>query len=149
VLHLATDASYDPPICACGYVLTRSGSGSEELVETGSRVLNVDADTRGIEWCSSRAEYRALITGVRAALPFTDEPIICYQDNEAVTRAIRGNHDSFEKYFGHAFFSFIERFDDWHITDIDRERNETAHQQARTGLKVARDLLAMNELEEP
>ena len=149
MLHLATDASYDPPICACGYVLTRSGSGSEELVETGSRVLNVYADTRGIEWCSSRAEYRALITGVRAALPFTDEPIICYQDNEAVTQSIREDRQSFEPYFRHSLMSFLGRFRDWHITDIDRERNETAHQQARVGLRVARDLLATNELEEP
>jgi len=149
VLHVATDASYDSPIASCGFVLTRSGGGSEELVETGQRVLNTDACERGIDWCSSRAEYRALITGVRTALPYTDEPIICYQDNEAVTRAVRGEYDSFEPYFGHAFRSFIERFTDWHITDIDRERNEAAHKQARIGLKIARDLLENNELQTP
>lgn len=149
MLHLATDASYDAPIASCGFVITRSGGGSEQLVETGQQVLNTDACERGIDWCATRSEYRALITGVRMALPYTDEPIICYSDNQPVIQAIRGKYDSFEPYFEHAFYSFINRFPDWHITDIDRERNEAAHEQARVGLKIGRDLLENNELQQP
>ena len=147
MLHLATDASYDSPICSCGYVLTRSTGGSEKLVETGSRVLNTEADNRDIDWCSGRAEYRALITGVRAALDYTDEVLLCYSDNDGVVRAIQRGGRLFESYFQHALFSFLPRFADWHITNVDRERNETAHKQARVGLNVARRLLDNNSLQ--
>lgn len=150
MLHLATDASFDEPICSCGWVLTRSAGGSEELVETGSRVLNTDGDRRDIDWCASRAEYRALITGVRAALDYTDEAVLCYTDNEPVKEAIRNEHeDPYESYFRHAFMSFVERFSDWHISSINRDRNEVAHDQARTGLKVGRELLDPSELQAP
>ena len=44
-----------------------------------------------------------MITGVRAALDHTSEPVVVYSDNEAVVRAVMGD-DPFETYFSHALF---------------------------------------------
>lgn len=144
MLHIHTDASYDSPILSAGYVITRNEGPDETLVEAGYRVMNTDELRNGIDWCSSRAEYRAMITGVRAALDHTDEPVVVYTDNEPVKNAITG-HDPFEEYFSHALLSFLNRFTDWHVTSLDRRFNERAHEQARVGLKLARDLMSQFE----
>jgi len=141
VLHVAADASYDDPICSCGYVITKSTEGSETLVDNGFRVLNTQQYRPEIPWCCTRGEYRALITGVRAALDHTENAMIVYSDSKPVVNSIREDDDRFNEYFPHAFRSFASRFADWHVSWIDRERNELAHEQARVGLKTARKLL--------
>jgi len=145
MIHVYADASYDPPICSCGYILTRSAGADEQFLDTGCRVLNTEADDSRIDWCASRAEYRALITAVRAALDWTSEALMVYTDNESVTEAIQSEETVWEAYFPHAFHSFVERFRDWHVTDVPRERNKLAHEQARIGLKLGRDI--MNEVD--
>jgi len=143
VLHIYSDASFDSPILGCGYVITRTRQGTESFVETGSKVINTDAVRDEIDWCSNRGEYRALITAIRAALSYTSESVLLYSDCDAVVEVIRRNDtDSWdiEPYFPHAFYSFANRFRDWHLTNIARERNEIAHEQARIGLKLGRDI---------
>lgn len=140
MLHIHTDASYDSPILSCGYVITRNEGADETLVDAGYRVLNTDEVRSDIDWCATRGEYRAMITGVRAALDHADEPAIVYSDNEPVVNAVKG-HDPFETYFSHALLSFLNRFEDWHVASLDRSFNERAHEQARVGLKLARDLM--------
>lgn len=150
MLHLATDTSFDPPICACGYVLTKAVGGSKRLVETGSRVFNVERDDRDIDWQATRGEYRALISGVRVALDYEDHAILCHTDSDGVVEAINHPHlDDFEPYFRHALMSFLGRFDHWRVRVIDRNRNVPAHQQARTALQTAREYLDTEAMEAP
>jgi ribonuclease HI len=140
-LHVYADASLDEPVLSCGYVITRSRGREKDFVDAGCRILNIEETRADIDYCSSRGEYRALITAVRAALDHAEEPLILYSDCDCVVDNVRGDNDIFETYFPHALFSFVGRFTDWHITNISRERNELAHEQARIGLKLGRDII--------
>jgi ribonuclease HI len=130
----------DLPILSVGYVITRTRRGTETFLDAGCRIVNTEETRKHIDWCSARGEYRAVITGVRATLDRTNEPIIVYTDHKEVANAIRDQRQFREPYFRHAVLSFLERFRDWHVTCIDRDDNELAHEQARIGLKVGRDL---------
>jgi hypothetical protein len=150
MLHLATDVSYEHPVVSCGYVLTKATGGSERLVEMGSRVFNTEHDDRDIEWGSARGEYRALITGVRAALDYDESAILCHVDHESLVTAVRHVcRDDYEPYFRHALMSFLGRFDEWRISAVSRERNEAAHTQARAGLKASQEYLDTDVMEAP
>jgi len=141
MLHAAADASFDAPILSCGYVLTQSDGGEETFIDAGMRILNTEEVRPEIEWCPSRGEYRAVITAVRAALSYSDQPLLVYTDNVPVRDAILGDNDPFEEYFHHCLCSFLGRFPHWHVLDVDRERNVAAHEQARVGLKLGRRIL--------
>jgi hypothetical protein len=134
------DASVDTPIVSVGYILYRVDSGTEELLETGTRVLNADSHDRDIEWCSTRAEYFGAIVATRACLDYTSEPFVLHLDAEHVVRDIKQRTWNGEPYFPHCLFSFLERFDDYHVRVVHRENNKRAHEQARVGLKVGRDI---------
>lgn len=141
MIHVYTDASMGNSVLSCGYIITQTERGEESLIDAGYRIMNTDAVRTDIDWCSSRGEYRALITGARAALDYTNDVIMMYSDNDAVVEDVRGRKGRWEGYFRHALFSFLGRFRDWHITNVDRERNELAHEQARIGLKLGRDIM--------
>ena len=141
MLHCYVDASYDPPVLGCGYIITETSRGDERLVNAGCKILHTEAVLPHVDWCSMRAEYRAVISGVRAALPHATNPLMLYSDNDHIVDAIRTREWFGEPYFDHALFSFLGRFEDWHVTNIDRERNDLAHEQARIGLKLGRDIV--------
>jgi hypothetical protein len=140
VIHAFSDCSLDLPVVSVGYILYRSTNGDEELLETGTRVLNADADDRQIEWSSGRAEYFSAIVAARAALDYTDEPIIFHLDNAGVVKAIKRDTWHHEGYFPHCFRSFAHRFEDWYVRVVHRDQNEKAHRQARVGLRVGREI---------
>lgn len=131
----------DDPILSVGYVLYRSRAGEREFLDSGCRVLNTDANERRISWDSSRGEYYSAIVAVRAALDYTNEPLLLHLDNEGVVQAIQQKHlDGFEPYFRHALYSFLPRFEDYVVQLVHRDNNQAAHEQARVGLRVGRDI---------
>ena len=134
------DASIDLPIVSVGYVLYRSGKGDQDFLTAGTRLLNADQHDREIEWSIQRAEYYAAIIATRAALDYGSETFLLHMDCDDVVTDIRKDTWRNEAYFEHSFRSFIHRFDNWHITLVNRDNNEQAHEQARVGLKVGRDL---------
>jgi len=129
-------------ILSVGYIIFRTDHGNRELVETGTRVINTSADDRNIDWCSMRGEYYGAIVAVRAALPYTDNSLTIHVDCDEVGKWIRHGNDPFESYFKHALRSFAHRFDNFSVSIIHREYNEQAHEQARLGLKIGRELKA-------
>ena len=134
------DASIDLPIVSVGYVLYRSGKGDQDFLTAGTRLLNADEHDRDIEWSIQRAEYYAAIIATRAALDYGSETFLLHMDCDDVVTDIRKDTWRNEAYFEHSFRSFIHRFDNWHITLVNRDNNQAAHEQARVGLKVGRDL---------
>jgi len=84
-----------------GYVLYRSERNEETLLDTGTRVINTEADDRDIRWTTGRGEYYAAIVGVRAALDYTTEQIIVHLDNAGVVNAIKNDTWNHEDYFPH------------------------------------------------
>lgn len=134
------DCSHDDPILSVGYVVYRANQGDETLLDTGTRVLNTQSHERDVTWCNSRGEYFAAIVGVRAALDYTNEPLVLHLDNDGVVEAIKTGENPFESYFQHALQSFLPRFDDYHVRSVHRETNEAAHRQARVGLQIGRDI---------
>jgi len=134
------DASVDDPIISVGYILYRADGGNEELIETGTRVLNAESHDREIEWDSNRAEYFGAIIATRAALDYTDEPFVLHLDHEEVAKRIKQRTWHMEPYFPHCLFSFLGRFEDYHVRCIHRDNNQRAHEQARLGLKIGRDI---------
>lgn len=134
------DASVDTPLVSVGYILYRVDNGTEELLETGTRVLHVNSHDRGIEWCSTRGEYFGAIVATRACLDYTAEPFVLHLDNKAVVRKIKQRTWNGEPYFPHCLFSFLGRFDDYHVRLVHRDNNQRAHEQARLGLKIGRDI---------
>jgi len=140
VILAYADCSLDHPIVSVGYVLCRAENGDESLIETGTRVLNANQDDRAVNWTSGRAEYYGAIIATRAALDYTDEQLILHLDNEGIVKAIKQGSWYHEDYFPHALFSFVCRFEDYHVRLVHRMRNEKAHEQARVGLRVGREL---------
>jgi len=57
-----------------------------------------------------------------------------------VETAIDKDGYTYEPYFQHALYSFIGRFDDYSLEVIDRSDNQAAHQQARVGLNIGREI---------
>jgi len=134
------DTSVDYPIVSVGYILYRSDNGEEELIETGTRVLNADSHHRDVTWDSNRGEYFGAIVCTRAALDYSDEPFILHLDHQTVVSHIKQRTWTLEPYFPHCLFSFLGRFEDYHVRCIHRDNNQRAHEQARVGLKIARDI---------
>jgi ribonuclease HI len=142
MIHANGDVSMDEKqgLLSVGYVIYRSKKGDEELLDTGTRIINTEADGRDIDWCSNRGEYFSAIVATRAALDYSNEPIILRLDNEPVVQAIKRGDDTFEDYFAHAVKSFLHRFDDWYVQNISRDNNEVADKQASVGLQMAREI---------
>lgn len=140
MIHAYADASMDSPICAVGYVLFRSDGTEQQFLDAGTRLFNKQEDDRRIDWGSNRLEYYAAIIAVRAALEYTNEPIILSLDHQDVVGHIRDGTDPFEPYFRHALMSFLPRFEDYFVQVVHRDHNEIAHEQARIGLKIGRDI---------
>jgi len=134
------DASVDTPIVSVGYILYRVENAEEELLETGTRVLNANSHDRDIDWDSNKAEYFGAIVATRASLDYTSEPFILHLDHNAIVQKIKQRTWHQEPYFPHCLFSFLHRFDDYHVHAVHRESNERAHEQARLGLKIGRDI---------
>lgn len=135
------DVSVDRPILAVGYVLYRARRGDRELLDTGTRVVNMEVFERPLEG-THQGEYYANIIAVRRALDWTSDPIIVNCDSPDVVEVMRERDDCWGQYYSHALYSFLERFDDYDIQLVHRENNEVAHEQARIGLKIARDIQA-------
>jgi len=140
MLHVCSDASYNPPILSCGYVIAR-GATPRQLVDTGTRVFNVESTEDTIEWCANRAEYRALIFAVREALPYTDEHITCRLDSDTVVTVIEQRRDTFDSWFEDMLFRYLDRFHEYTFEVVPREHNELAHEQARMGLKMGQQVM--------
>lgn len=134
------DCSVDYPIVSVGYVLLRSRHGSEDLLETGTRVFDAEQDDRPIQWTSGRAEYMGAIVATRAALDYTDEPIVVHLDNAGVVEAIKNESWHHEPYFPHCLRSFLHRFRDYHVRMVHRDQNQKAHRQANVGLQIGREM---------
>lgn len=134
------DVSMDHPIVAAGYVIYRTKRSERELIETGTRVVNAEADERRIEWDSMRGEYFGAIIGVRAALEYTHDVIMLNTDCESLVTHINERTWPKEPYFPHALFSFLPRFEDYHVRYVHRSNNEEAHEQARVGLEIGRKI---------
>jgi len=133
---------------------------NQDFLTAGTRLLNADEhdregeerrsgssrrndsaqQNREIEWSIQRAEYYAAIIATRAALDYGSETFLLHMDCDDVVTDIRKDTWRNEAYFEHCFRSFIHRFDNWHITLVNRDNNQAAHEQARVGLKVGRDL---------
>lgn len=141
MIHAFADASLDHPIVSVGYVLYRSRGTDEELLDTGTRVLNTESDDRPIRWTSGRGEYWAAIIAARAALDYTSEPIILHLDNAGVVKAIKQRTWNHERYFPHALYSFLARFEDYYVRIVHRDQNEKAHRQANVGLQIGREIM--------
>jgi len=139
MIHAYADTSVDDPIASVGFVLLRSERGDEELLETGTRVLNMESAEVPVR-SSHTGEYYAAIVAARAALSYTAEPIIVHLDCQDVAAAMKHRTWDHEPYFPHALFSFLERFEDYYIHQVHRENNKHAHEQARVGLKIGRDM---------
>jgi len=143
VIVAYSDASVDQQngIVSVGYVLFRSHRGSEEFLDTGCRVINTDQYTeRQIEWKTMKAEFYGAIIATRVALEYGSSALMLNLDDNHLVNKIKKQQWHGESYFPHALFSFINRFDDYHISVVHRDNNEAAHEQARTGLKIGRDL---------
>ncbi len=140
MIHAFADVSMDKPVMSVGYVLYRSRQNEETLLDTGTRVVNTEEDNRDIKWNSHRGEYFGAIVAARAALDYTNEPIIIHLDNSHVVKAIKQRTWGFERYFPHALYSFLGRFEDYHVRIVHREQNEKAHEQARVGLRIGREI---------
>lgn len=134
------DVSMDDPILSVGYVVNRVERGQETLLDTGTRVLDMDEHPRDIDWNSTKGEAYAGIIAARGALDYTDDPLVLHLDNEYTVRTLVEDAWPYEAYFPHALYSFLERFENYQIRLIHRINNEAAHEQARIGLKVARDI---------
>jgi len=140
MLEVYTDCSYADDILSVGFVVYDTTGVGSELVTTGTRVQNTKYSDRDIDWDANRGEYYALIVGVRSVLDQTHEPLCVYTDSQAVESAIANDGYTYEPYFQHALYSFIERFDDYSLEVIDRSDNQAAHQQARVGLNIGREI---------
>ncbi len=140
-----SDASIDESndILSVGYVLYESQHTHETFLDTGCRVINLKQyDKREIEWTTPKAECYGGIIATRAALDYGSSAFILNMDADEVVRQLKDRTWHGESYFPHALFSFINRFSEYHITAVHRDSNEAAHEQARTGLKIGRDLQA-------
>jgi len=141
MLHAYADCSYDGTrdVLGVGYVTYELNNNEKEPIETGNRVLDTNADSRGINWCSSRGELWALIVTARAALPYSNQPIVFHTDS---SNAVEELLDSgrFEEYFTHAFYSFAGRYDNYYVQEISREQNEVADEQASLALTIGRNI---------
>jgi ribonuclease HI len=143
VIVAYSDASIDTKtdILSVGYVLYESECTHETFIDTGCRVINLSQyDERDIEWTTQKAECYGGIIATRAALDYGSSAFILNMDANEVVRQLKQRTWHGESYFPHALFSFINRFDDYHISAVHRDSNEAAHEQARTGLKIGRDL---------
>lgn len=123
-----------------GYVLYRSRNGEETLLDTGTRVFNIEEDERHIKWSTGRGEYYAAIVATRAALDYTSEPYILHLDNLGVVKSIKQRTWNHEPYFPHALYSFLPRFRDYYVRIVHRQQNEKAHRQANVGLQIGREI---------
>ena len=138
-----SDASIDTQndVLSVGYVLFRSHRGNEEFLDTGCRVINTSQySERDIDWTTPKAECYGAIIATRVALEYGSSALMLNLDSNEVVRQLKKRTWHGEQYFPHAFFSFINRFNDYHISAVHRDSNEAAHEQARTGLKIGRDL---------
>jgi len=133
------DASVDLPIISVGYVIYRSQHGTKEFLDAGTRLINANEHQRNIRWTIQRAEYWSAIIATRAAIDYGDGSLVMHMDNDQVVEDIQTGSWENEAYFEHCFRSFANRFDNWHITLIDR-KNNPSHDQARVGLKIGRNL---------
>jgi|AKVG01.1.fsa_nt_gi hypothetical protein len=142
MIHAHGDVSMDDDkdLLSVGYVIYRSRYGEGEFLDTGTRIINIAADSRPFDWGSARGEFYAAIVATRAALDYTNEPIILRLDNKSVVEAIKEGHDGFETYFHHALRSFLHRFEDWYVQLVHRRNNQAAHEQANVGLQMAREI---------
>ena len=134
------DCSVDLPLVSVGYVLFRSSNGDEEFLDSGVRLLNADQCPRQINWTTMKAEYYAAIIATRAALDYDNSTLLLNCDSKETVRKIKQDEWNKEAYFPHTLFSFLNRYNDWHLSNVDRSNNEAAHQQARNGLRIGRDL---------
>jgi len=87
-----------------------------------------------------KAEYYAAIIATRAALDYDNSTLLLNCDSKETVRKIKQDEWNKEAYFPHTLFSFLNRYNDWHLSNVDRSNNEAAHQQARNGLRIGRDL---------
>jgi len=139
VIRCYTDVSIKGNICSVGYVLIRHDGGDDRFLEAASRILAVDQQPYP---CSTfDGEYRAAISGARAATEYPDRGLALYVDHTNVVTAIEERTDyTINGYdFQHALFSFLGRFDAWTVQEIDRDAN-VAHSQAHAGLKLREHL---------
>jgi len=134
-LVVYTDVSYDDEWMGIGYTIFKMNDNFErELLELGNRVIDHTKLDR--HYTSHKGEFRALISGVRAATDYGADTILCCVDDKELNRKVTENtHIADDGYFQHALRSFLGRFDDWRVTAVHRDDNELAHKQAR----VARD----------
>jgi ribonuclease HI len=135
------DISLDEPVLSVGYVLFRIEDGEKQFLESGNRLINTETSERDIDWTTHRGEYYAAIVATRAALDYTDEPIVVNCDSEPVVDAINERNDHFGEYFQHALYSFLPRFENHYVRYVDRENNKYAHEQASLGLQIGRDIM--------
>ena len=136
-----SDASMDDNVLSVGYVLFHAEYTDEDFLDTGCRVINLNEyEQRNIEWTSQKAECYAAIIAVRQALDYSNDVLLLNIDNDEVVRKLKEDDWHGEPYFTHAFFSFANRFSEYRISAIHRERNSAAHAQARNGLEIGRQL---------
>jgi len=136
-LVVYSDVSMKDEWMALGYVIYEvSDTFERELVELGGRAINHEKLDR--KYGSNRGEYRALISGVRAATEHSTDSILCCVDNHVVVDNIeREDTLSEDGYFHHALHSFLGRFEDYRVTEVDRDDNSIADQQASVVRRAA------------
>jgi len=134
------DASVDLPIVSVGYVLYESTHGGQTFLDAGTRIVNANTCEKGVYWTSHKAEYWGAIIATRAALDHENQALLLQLDEETIVQRLNNGSWEWEQYFPHTFRSFANRFRSWHVSCIERDDNEAAHEQARVGLKIGRDL---------
>jgi len=147
MIHLYSDVSMDDDrsIMSVGYIIFESSGATREKVDSGAKVIHTDDGERDIDWTTHKGEYFSAIIGLRAVQEYvedeSEEMVVLHLDNRGTVKNIRSGNWKWESYFPHAFFSFVERFDDYDVEMVHRDNNYRAHEVAHLGLRVGRDLL--------
>lgn len=136
-LLLYTDVSLKDEWMSLGWIIYEvSDTFERKLVDLGSRAINTERHPR--EWTANLGEFRALISGVRAAMEYSESVILCCTDNGYVAhRADNREPITDDGYFHHALHSFLGRFNDWRVKEINRSDNELAHDMANLTRRAA------------
>jgi len=140
VIIAHADASVDHPIVSVGYVLYKSTHGEQRFLDAGTRIINADQCEKDVEWTSHKAEYWAGIIATRASLDYENHALLLHLDENGIVERMNNDEWDWEDYFPHTFRSFANRFRAWRVSPVKRSDNEAAHEQARIGLKIGRDI---------
>lgn len=138
----------DDTSVSIGWVVKKwVGPSDEQLVTWGFRMLHPTVE-RNFARYVDLAEYRALVSAIRATTEYGEESIIVRGDNQTVMNHIserRPLRTDDDKGLHHALWSFLGRFDHHHVAEIHRDENP-AHELSQLGHRFTEDSELMDVL---